>query len=143
MSTQEKLTWSTFVVVAAASAWLAWALFSAWPDTTSFAGDSAAVARPAMWAVLALLFAIFLAKTGLRRKEPYADERDAGILHAGNTQGFAALALMNVVLGIALVGDRGLLARLDPEWLRYLLLLQVGVAFAIASGYRLFRYRIG
>lgn len=143
MGTQEKLTWSTFVAVAAASAWLAWTLFSAWPDTAAFGRDSAAVTRPAMWAVFALLIAIFVAKTRLRRKEPYADERDAGILHAGNTQGFAALALMNVVLGIALAGDPGLLARLDPEWVRYLLLLQVGVAFAIASGYRLFRYRIG
>lgn len=143
MGKQEKLTWLTLVIVSAASAWLGWLLWTTWPDTAVFTREHDAMTRPLLWAVYLLLGVLLAAQMKWRPEEPYADERDRAILQAGHVQGFAALALMNVVLGIVVVANDGLLARLDAEWLRYLLLLQVGIAFAIASAYRIVRYRFG
>lgn len=142
MSKQEKFAWLTFLVVSIGSAWLGWLLWSTWPDTATFR-EHESLTRPLLWAVLLLCGAMMAAQLKWRPKEPFVDERDRAILHAGGSQGFAALALMNLVLGIVAVANDGLLARLDAEWVRYLLLLQVGVAFAVASGYRIVRYRLG
>ena len=142
MSKQEKFAWVTFLVMVIGSAWLAWLLWSTWPDTATFR-EHEALTRPLLWAVLLLCGAVTVAQLKWRPKEPFADERDRAILHAGSLQGFATLALMNVVLGIVIAANDGLLARLDAVWMRYLLLLQVGVAFAVASGYRIVRYRLG
>jgi hypothetical protein len=73
---------------------------------------------------------------------PYADERNRAIMKASHAQGFAALVLMNLVSGTMRVANDGLPARLDAESLRYLL-LQVDIAFAIASACRIARYRLG
>ncbi len=141
MGKQEKITWLTCAVTTAASLWVGWLLWRAWPDTAAFQPERG---EPLMWLVYLLLAVIFLAQHRWRPQEPFADERDRPIMHAGDTQGFAALALMNLVLGVVLVGDDGLLlARLDADWVRYALLLQVAIAFSIASGYRIVRYRLG
>lgn len=143
MSKQEKLTWLTFVVVTVASGWLAWLLWTTWPNTEVFALQEEDVGRYLALMVFLVLCVTAAAQAKWRPKEPFADERDLDIMYAGNTQGFAALALMNVVLGVLVIIDDGLLARLAPEWVRYLLLLQVGIAIAIGWGYRIVRYRRG
>lgn len=143
MSKQERLSWTVFLGVSACSAWLGWVLWSAWPDMVGFGQHERALTRPLMLGFYVLLGAIVFIRDRWRPHEPLADERDLEIMHSGNTQGFVALALMNVVLGAVLSADNGLLGRLDADWLRYLLLLEVGLALCIAHGYRLVRYRIG
>lgn len=143
MSKQEKLTWLTFAVVTVATAWLGWLLWTTWPDTQAFASQENDVSQYLMWAVFLVAGVTHAAQHKWRLEEPFADERDLNIMRDGNTQGFAALALMNVVLGIVVMINDDLLAQLDAEWVRCLLLLQVGIAVVITYGYRIVRYRQG
>lgn len=143
MSKQEKLTWLTFAVVSLATACLGWLLWTTWPNTRAFGLQEQEVSRYLMLTNFLVLGAMYVTKRKWRLKEPFADERDSNIMRDGNTQALVALALMNVVLSALVVVNDDVLAELDAEWVRYLLLLQVGIAIAIAYGYRIVRYRQG
>lgn len=141
MSKQEKLSWIAFLVILAASACLAWLLFSAWPDTAQFSATADSKTRPLMWGVMGVIGAFWYYRQA-RPEVPYEDERERAIANAGYTQGLVALVLMQLTLGIVVAYSDGLLARLDPVWVRYFLLLEVGATFVIVFGYRLVRYRL-
>lgn len=142
MGKQEKLSWLGFLVLTVLCGSLAMMLWSTWPDTTRF-GEYDPLVSKLFLVLILFLSALQFARTSWRQNEPYADERERAIIEAGNTQSLAALALMNVVCGIALGMPDGLLARIDGSWFRYLFLLQIGVAFLIGWGYRLVRFRLG
>lgn len=142
MTKQEKFSWWGLATLAVCCASLSAILWSTWPDKTQLDGHDPLLGG------LFLLLLVFLcassfARSSWRPEQPYADERERAIIAAGNTQSLAALALMNVLCGFVLGMDDGLLARIDGTWFRYLLLLQIGVAFLIGWGYRLVRFRLG
>lgn len=142
MGKREGMAWLGCGAAVLASAYLGWLLFGHWPDTGYFEARHEALTQPLYIGFNAVIFAV-VAMQRWRPHEPLADERDQRIEGQAAKYGFYALALLNVVAGVALLGDPGLPARLGVEWMRYCLLWMVMLALVVFTGYQLYRYRRG
>lgn len=147
MSRHESASWIVFLMVAGATAWLGWTLWASWPETGAFPARVDRLDRILFWTVVVAAFLVRYryGRGGWSavREGLAADERERAIVDAGNACGLAALALLQVVLGMVIWSRGGVPEGLDRDWIRYFLLLPVGIAFSIAFAYRVVRYRIG
>jgi hypothetical protein len=142
MSKREMLAWIIFTASLVAVAWLGWQLFGRWPDTGYFESREEALTLPVQIGFYAILAAI-LATQRWRPHEPLDDERDRLVRGEGARHGFFALALLNMLAGVFLLGYPPEQIHMGPQWMRYCLLWMVLVAAAVDSAVQLHRYRRG
>jgi hypothetical protein len=142
MSKRELMALLGFVGAVAGSIYLGWLLFWHWPRNGAFDAHYESLGSPLFMGFSAYAIAI-AAMQNWRRNEPLADERDIAIDGAASKRGFYALALLNLVAGIAAQAKPDLLLQFGAEWIRYCLLWMVLLALAVFGGYQTCRYRRG
>lgn len=129
-----------FVGAVAGSIYLGWLLFRQWPVVGEFGARYESPASP-----LSIGFGVYLvaivALQNWRRHEPLADERDRAIDGAAFKGAFYALALLNLVGGVAAQAKPELLLHSGAEWIRYCLLWMVLVALAVFGACQTWLYR--
>jgi hypothetical protein len=131
-----------FLGAVAGSLYLGWLLFWHWPGSGAAGADHDTPASPLFMGFSAYAIAI-AALQNWRRNEPLADERDVAIDGAAAKHGFYALALLNLVAGVAVQAKPELVPQFGAEWIRYGLLWLVLLALAVFGGSQLYRYRRG
>lgn len=142
MSKAEKVAWLQCGLLLIASACLGWLWWASWPDSEVLQGNAVKFQQWPSWLMVAAVGWVWLIR--LRSpKEPLADERDRAINGEARTHGFAALALMNVLLWVAVRTEGLLQDHLTPDWLALALATMLVIAFLIDAVYRLVRYRWG
>jgi hypothetical protein len=140
ISKAEKVAWLQFALLTIATTCLGWLWWSSWPDGEVLLRNAAVFERWPSWLMVVAIACVALIKLRGRR-EPLEDERDRGINGAARAHGFAALALMNVLLYVAVRTEGLLQDHLTPEWLALAIATMLVVAFLTDAVYRLARYR--
>jgi hypothetical protein len=142
MSRRELTALLGFTGAVAGGIYLGWLLFWHWPVNGAFGAHYESPASPLFMGFSAYAIAI-AALQNWRRNEPQADERDLAIDGTAAKSGFYALALLNLVGGVAAQAKPELLLQFGAEWIRYCLLWMVLLALAVFGGCQLYRYRRG
>lgn len=141
-SKAEKVAWLQFGLLLIAGSCMAWLWWSSWPDGEALQRNAAMFERWPSWLMILALGFIGLIK--LRRpSEPLEDERDRAINGEARAHGFAALAIMVVLLCVAVKTEGLLQDHLTPDWLMLTLMSMLAIALLFDVGYRLVRYRRG
>lgn len=140
ISKAEKVAWLQFGLLLIAGACVGWLWWASWPDGAALQRHAAVFERWPSWLMLAALGGIGLIKLRTA-KEPLEDERDRAINGGARAQGFAALALLNVLLWVAVRTEGLLQDHLTPDWVAMTVASMLVVTFLVDALYRLVRYR--
>lgn len=141
MSKAEKIAWLQFGLGLMATAYIGWLWWAGWPDGAVLQSQGQSHADWLPW----ILIAAYVGFEKIKRhapSEPMEDERDRAINGAARTSGFAALALMVVVLATIVRLD-GWRSQVTPEWVSLALFSMLLLAVLLDTGHRLVRYRWG
>lgn len=143
MSRRELVAWLGFLGSIAGGFYLGWLLFLQWPGDPVAMNADRAVGAPVFLGLSFYVILVAALQNWRRRHEPLEDERDRAIDGAAAKHGFMALAGLNMVAGVLVHSETGLLAEFGGEWVRLCLLWMVLASVAVFAGSQLYRYRRG